>query len=36
LATDPAGRGAVQAYAVDPERAKALWAKSEVMVGEAF
>jgi NAD(P)-dependent dehydrogenase (short-subunit alcohol dehydrogenase family) len=29
-------RGGVRAYALDPERAKALWAKSEEMVGEAF
>ena len=29
-------RGAVRPYAVDPERAKALWAKSEEMVGERF
>jgi NAD(P)-dependent dehydrogenase (short-subunit alcohol dehydrogenase family) len=29
-------RGGVQAYALDPERAKALWAKSEAMVGETF
>jgi NAD(P)-dependent dehydrogenase (short-subunit alcohol dehydrogenase family) len=36
LATDPAGRGAVQPYAVDPERAKVLWARSEELVGEAF
>jgi len=28
--------GGVQAYAVDPENAKALWAKSEAMVGERF
>ena len=28
--------GGVQAYAVDPENAKALWAKSEAMVGEKF
>jgi NAD(P)-dependent dehydrogenase (short-subunit alcohol dehydrogenase family) len=26
----------VRAYAVDPDRAKALWAKSEAMVGERF
>ena len=26
----------VRAYALDPERAKALWAKSEEMVGERF
>jgi NAD(P)-dependent dehydrogenase (short-subunit alcohol dehydrogenase family) len=29
-------RGGVRAYALDPERAKALWAKSEAMVGERF
>jgi NAD(P)-dependent dehydrogenase (short-subunit alcohol dehydrogenase family) len=28
--------GGVRPYAVDPERAKALWAKSEEMVGERF
>ena len=28
--------GGVRSYALDPERAKALWAKSEEMVGEAF
>jgi len=28
--------GGVRAYALDPERAKALWAKSEDMVGESF
>jgi NAD(P)-dependent dehydrogenase (short-subunit alcohol dehydrogenase family) len=28
--------GGVRAYALDPERAKALWKKSEEMVGEAF
>ncbi len=28
--------GGVRAYAVDPERAKALWALSEAMVGERF
>jgi NAD(P)-dependent dehydrogenase (short-subunit alcohol dehydrogenase family) len=33
---DPASRGGVRAYALDPERAKALWAKSEDMVGERF
>jgi NAD(P)-dependent dehydrogenase (short-subunit alcohol dehydrogenase family) len=30
------GRGGVRAYALDPERAKALWAISEAMVGERF
>ncbi|HWA62045.1 MAG TPA: SDR family NAD(P)-dependent oxidoreductase [Caulobacteraceae bacterium] len=34
--TDPAIRGGVQPYALDPERAKALWALSEKMVGETF
>jgi NAD(P)-dependent dehydrogenase (short-subunit alcohol dehydrogenase family) len=29
-------RGGVRAYALDPEHAKALWAKSEEMVGEKF
>jgi NAD(P)-dependent dehydrogenase (short-subunit alcohol dehydrogenase family) len=29
-------RGGVRAYALDPDRAKALWAKSEEMVGERF
>ena len=29
-------RGGIRAYALDPERAKALWAKSEEMVGERF
>jgi len=33
---NPAVRGGVQPYAVDPERASALWAKSEEMVGERF
>ncbi|MFC3070915.1 SDR family NAD(P)-dependent oxidoreductase [Phenylobacterium soli] len=31
-----AGRDGVRAYAVDPDRAKALWALSEKMVGETF
>jgi NAD(P)-dependent dehydrogenase (short-subunit alcohol dehydrogenase family) len=31
-----AGRDGVRAYALDPERAKALWARSEEMVGERF
>ena len=30
------GRTGVRAYALDPERAKALWAMSEEMVGETF
>jgi NAD(P)-dependent dehydrogenase (short-subunit alcohol dehydrogenase family) len=29
-------RGGVRAYAVDPERAKALWAMAEELVGERF
>ena len=29
-------RAGVRSYALDPERAKALWAKSEEMVGERF
>ena len=29
-------RGGVRSYALDPENAKALWAKSEEMVGERF
>ncbi|NWG52803.1 MAG: SDR family NAD(P)-dependent oxidoreductase [Hydrogenophilaceae bacterium] len=33
---DPAARSGVRAYALDPARADALWAKSEEMVGERF
>jgi NAD(P)-dependent dehydrogenase (short-subunit alcohol dehydrogenase family) len=33
---DEYSREGVRAYALDPERAKALWAKSETMVGERF
>jgi NAD(P)-dependent dehydrogenase (short-subunit alcohol dehydrogenase family) len=33
---DPAGRGGVFAYALDPDTAKALWSRSEELVGEAF
>lgn len=33
---DPAVRNGVRPYAIDPERAKALWAKSEEMTGERF
>jgi hypothetical protein len=29
-------RAGVRAYALDPENARALWAKSEAMVGETF
>jgi NAD(P)-dependent dehydrogenase (short-subunit alcohol dehydrogenase family) len=30
------GSGGVRPYALDPQRAKALWAKSEELVGERF
>jgi NAD(P)-dependent dehydrogenase (short-subunit alcohol dehydrogenase family) len=33
---DPNVRAGVRAYALDPEHAKALWARSEEMVGERF
>ena len=33
---DPAVRGGVRSYALDPERAKALWAVSEALVRERF
>jgi NAD(P)-dependent dehydrogenase (short-subunit alcohol dehydrogenase family) len=36
LQNDPDARGGVRSYALDPKRAKALWAKSEEMVGETF
>jgi NAD(P)-dependent dehydrogenase (short-subunit alcohol dehydrogenase family) len=36
IVADPAFRGGVRPYALDPARAKALWAKSEEMVGERF
>jgi len=36
LEPDAAKRAGVKPYALDPERAKALWAKSEEMVGERF
>ena len=36
IAEGPDIRGGVRAYALDPEHAKALWAKSEEMVGETF
>jgi hypothetical protein len=36
LAEGPDLRGGVRSYALDPARAKALWAKSEAMVGETF
>ena len=36
LQENPDVRGGVRAYALDGDRAKALWAKSEAMVGETF
>lgn len=36
LNPDPNTRDGVRPYAIDEERAKALWAKSEAMVGEKF
>ena len=36
LQDDPAKRDGVRAYALDADRAKALWAKSEELVGERF
>ena len=33
---DPTHRQGVRSYAVDPDRARALWARSEDMVGERF
>ena len=36
LVDDAGFRGGVRSYALDPEHAKALWAKSEEMVGETF
>ena len=36
IVSDPANREGVKPYALDPERAKALWAKSEEMVAERF
>ena len=36
LADDPSVRAGGRAYALDGARAKALWAKSEQMVGETF
>lgn len=36
IVDDPKLRGGVRPYALDPERAKALWAKSEQLVGETF
>ena len=34
--SDDPSRGGVNAYALDPDRAKALWARSEELVGESF
>jgi NAD(P)-dependent dehydrogenase (short-subunit alcohol dehydrogenase family) len=36
IVADPAIRRGVKPYALDPEKAKALWAKCEAMVGERF
>ena len=36
ITEDPDTRDGVRAYALDPARAAALWAKSEAMVGERF
>ncbi len=36
ITEQPDARSGVRPYAVDPDRAKALWAKSEEMVGERF
>jgi NAD(P)-dependent dehydrogenase (short-subunit alcohol dehydrogenase family) len=36
LQENPQARGGVRAYALDPDHAKALWAKSEELVGEKF
>ena len=36
IVTTPGFRGGVQAYALDPDRARALWLKSEEWVGERF
>jgi NAD(P)-dependent dehydrogenase (short-subunit alcohol dehydrogenase family) len=36
IVDDPALRNGVRPYALDPGRARALWAKSEEMVGERF
>ncbi len=36
ITEDPLARGGVRAYALDADRARALWAKSEAMVGETF
>ncbi len=36
VSDDPAAKTGVRSYALDPERAKALWARGEEMVGEHF
>ena len=36
LSTSRMARGSVRPYALDAERAKALWALSETLVGETF
>ncbi|CAN5439573.1 SDR family NAD(P)-dependent oxidoreductase [soil metagenome] len=36
VVSDPGVRGGVRPYALDPDRAGALWALSETMVGETF
>jgi hypothetical protein len=36
ITNDPEARNGVRGYALDPDRARALWAKSEEMVGERF
>jgi NAD(P)-dependent dehydrogenase (short-subunit alcohol dehydrogenase family) len=36
VVSDPESRRGVKPYAVDPERARELWAKSEKLVGERF
>ena len=36
ITDDPAARAGVRAYALDPARADALWARSESLVGERF
>jgi hypothetical protein len=33
---DPSAKTGVRSYALDPDRAKALWAKGEEMAGENF
>ncbi len=36
LETDPEARSGIRPYALDPERAKVLWAKTEEIAGERF